>query len=473
MAPEQTRGEPVDQRADIYSLGLVLFEIFTGAPAFSGDTPMIIALKQIQEAPPDPRHIDNMLPEHVGATILRCLEKDPSKRFQSVEAVRAALLNEPAAQIDARRLRARLLEAIVLVLMTAVVITAGVAFSRKTNAEAEIAAFRLAQSSDTEEAWKKFLETYRQGQMVAAAEDRLVQLRFRAVENAQTTSAENLDANGSPQDVVPANSESPMPGKAIPRAPQPQPAAIDNARAVERKPREEWAAFVDTALIPGGIFTMGSDGGKEDENPAHRVRLNSFRMSTTEITNRQYLAFLEDTGHPRPKDPAFAKRYLTEYPDLPVVNVSYQDTVDFCKWVRQKFAVAARLPTEAEWEYAALGRRDEDQLAPRSPKDVSRYRGNKTGGVPTVGRAVFPPNGFGLYNMSGNVWEWVSDFYSKDYYQISPITNPVGPPSGTKRVIRGGSWADGENQLRSFHRASRDPNDRNDQIGFRIVIAGR
>jgi formylglycine-generating enzyme required for sulfatase activity len=75
--------------------------------------------------------------------------------------------------------------------------------------------------------------------------------------------------------------------------------------------------------------------------------------------------------------------------------------------------------------------------------------------------------------MSGNVWEWVSDFYSKDYYQISPIKNPGGPASGTKRVIRGGSWADEESQAWSFRRASRDPNDRSDQVGFRIVIESR
>ena len=105
-----------------------------------------------------------------------------------------------------------------------------------------------------------------------------------------------------------------------------------------------------------------------------------------------------------------------------------------------------------------------------SPNTRARYKENLSRRVQTVERTAFPPNGFGLYNMSGNVWEWVSDFYSKDYYAISPVRNPAGPERGTKRVIRGGSCADDETQLWCAHRASRNANERSDQLGFRIVV---
>jgi formylglycine-generating enzyme required for sulfatase activity len=219
---------------------------------------------------------------------------------------------------------------------------------------------------------------------------------------------------------------------------------------------------------------IGNDQGKGDERPQHRVKLKSFRMSRSEVTNRQYVAFLEESGYQRPKDPAFAKNYLTDYPNLPVVNVSYQDAIEFCKWATRKFGMTVRLPTEAEWEYAAGGGKKHSVYpwGMESPKAHARYKGNAPRGIPTVERAAFAPNRFGLYNMSGNVSEWVSDFHAKDYYQVSPIKDPRGPATGQRRVIRGGSWADDEQELTVTRRGSHNPDERADDIGFRIVTDG-
>jgi len=110
------------------------------------------------------------------------------------------------------------------------------------------------------------------------------------------------------------------------------------------------------------------------------------------------------------------------------VNVSYDEAVAFCNWASRKFDVDVRLPTEAEWEYSGMSRKP------------------------------------------GNMWEWVSDYYSKDYYSISPLKNPTGPSGGSKRVVRGGSWTSNESQTVVRRRSSRDPRDRNDQLGFRVVV---
>jgi formylglycine-generating enzyme required for sulfatase activity/class 3 adenylate cyclase len=454
MAPEQAQGAPIDQRADIYSLGLVLFEIFTGSVAFTADTPVEVALKQIREAPPKPRDIEQAIPEHIERAILRCLEKDPKKRFQSVDELQAALLDEPVTfqkilagwGTDVRAATAllqlpRAWAALGLAVLIAFFITTSTGLSHKNEtkqegvqtssavASAEVAAFRMAQSLDGEEAWNTFVKNYPEGQLASAARERLEKIQTR--KELQTWKEQ-----------------------------KPQ------------SPRLKWAALFDMVGIPGGTFMMGDDSGRDDEKPRHQVRLKGFQMSRTEITNRQYLAFLEDTGIQRPKDPAYAKNYLLDYPDLPVVNVSYQDAVDFCKWVSAKFGTPARLPTEAEWEYAARGHK-KDSIYPwgsETPYKRARYKGNEPHGVMTAKRSEYPPNGFGLYNMSGNVWEWVSDFYSKNYYKTSPVKNPAGPREGTKRVVRGGSWADDETQLRSARRSNRDPNERSDRVGFRIVV---
>jgi formylglycine-generating enzyme required for sulfatase activity/class 3 adenylate cyclase len=257
----------------------------------------------------------------------------------------------------------------------------------------------------------------------------------------------------------------------VPEGPAPE--VRPDIKPARRTPRSNWTTLIETVPLPAAIFTMGSDTGRGDEKPGHRVKLDAIQMSQTEITNRQYLAFLFETGYPRPKDPGFAKNYLMDYPDLPVVNVSYEDAVAFCAWATKKFEAAIRLPTEAEWEYAALAGKAGMSFSwgTQDPKFMARFKKNAPLGVKTVSKDAFPPNNFGLYNMSGNVSEWVLDFYSKDYYTTSPIRNPAGPIYGLKRSIRGGSWADDENAILAMRRASRFPGDRSDDVGFRIVVA--
>jgi serine/threonine protein kinase/class 3 adenylate cyclase len=413
MAPEQAQGGSIDQRCDIYAIGLVLFEMFTGSTPFKGETPIEVALKQIQDAPEDPRNVERNIPDSIAKAILRCLEKDPAKRFQSVEELHAAVLEasqslEKASRVRKIRKATLWAEWTAVGLATAAAVFFAVAFiilSRRTvpkpetnsaPSDAEFSAFHMAESINTQDAWQTFLKNYTKGQLASAARERVQWLEDSASEQ----KADEKAMKTAVAEVVPKPLSKPA----------------------DAAPGPKSSTVVDTAMVPGGVFMMGKDDGKKDEKPQHQVRLDTFRIGQSEITNRQYLLFLDDTGYPRPKDPAFAKNYLLGYPDLPVINVSYDDALAFCKWAGEKLGTPVRLPTEAEWEYAVP---------------------NHMASVP-----------------QGNPWEWVSDFYSKDYYSVSPVKDPVGPTTGTKRVIRS----------LSQHRAARDPREHSDQIGFRVVL---
>ena len=218
-------------------------------------------------------------------------------------------------------------------------------------------------------------------------------------------------------------------------------------------------------LIPAGEFQMGSTL-QNDSKPTHTVYLDAFYMDVYEVTNNQYAKFMNGTNHEAPK---YWDNPILTMNNRPVVGVSFWDAQAYCKWAGK------RLPTEAEWEKAARG-----GLSMRSyPWDgeishkYANYSGKGAGDVwddITAPVGSFPPNGYGLYDMAGNVAELCSDWYDSQYYSISPKQNPIGPSWGTARVLRGGGWRDSENSLRVSYRSFLDPYYANfNHIGFRCV----
>jgi len=216
-------------------------------------------------------------------------------------------------------------------------------------------------------------------------------------------------------------------------------------------------------LIPAGEFIMGS-GADGDGNRTHRVKLDAFDMDAHEVTNAAYYEFCRATGHPLPEFWGLdARRSGPRYPNHPVVGISWQDAVDYAAWQGK------RLPTEAEWEYAArggaLGRAypNADTLGPGD----ANYARSELGHPVEVGS--YAPNGFGLYDMAGNVFEWVADRYAADYYTTSPPSNPQGPEAGRFRVIRGGGWHSGSFCNRTYYRNALPPQWVDFAVGFRCV----
>jgi formylglycine-generating enzyme required for sulfatase activity len=292
--------------------------------------------------------------------------------------------------------------------------------------------------------------------------------------------------------------------------------------------------------IPGGEFWMGSDDPRlADARPVHRVAVDGFWMDRTEVTNLQFARFVRETGHvttaerrPDPKDypgvprdrlvagsavftppgggdvplddPLSWWRYVPgadwRHPDgpgssirgrddHPVVQVSWDDAVAYARWA------GGRLPTEAEWEFAARGGLERkpyvwgDQRTPagRWPANVwqGRFPNENTASDGARGRSrvrSYPPNGYGLYDMAGNVWEWCADWYRPDYFAASPRRNPQGPASGfdpsetgvPKRVQKGGSYLCSDLYCARYVPGARGrgaPDTGSSNVGFRIVRA--
>jgi len=285
-------------------------------------------------------------------------------------------------------------------------------------------------------------------------------------------------------------------------------------------------------LIPAGEFMMGNGESAEataaffkktygenlpnadffkDEHPQHRVRITKpFYLGTHHVTRGQFRQFVADAGYktdaekqedlgargwnPDQKAFRFNEKYswrsagFEQTDEHPVVNVSWNDAVEFCKWLSKKESKTYRLPTEAEWEYACRAGTTTRYYSGDDPETLAtvgnvadatakakfpdwKYTNRASDGyVFTAPVGKFKPNAFGLYDMHGNAWQWCADWYGAEYYAKSPADDPTGPDFGSIRVLRGGSWSDWPSDSRSAKRFGVRPViDRRDDSGFRVA----
>ena len=287
-------------------------------------------------------------------------------------------------------------------------------------------------------------------------------------------------------------------------------------------------AIEDMAWIPGGTFRMGSEDFYPEERPVHIVAVSGFWMDRYAVTNAHFALFVKATGYvtlaERPLNPEefpgapvenllpgsmvfhktrgtvdlrnsanwwvwtpganwqhpFGLRSTLEGLEKhPVVHIAYEDAEAYAHWAGKE------LPTEAEWEFAARGRLDGarftwgDEHFPAGRAMANTWQGEfpwqnllTDGYEGTSPVGSFPPNGYGLYDMTGNVWEWCADWYGDDYYQKAAGNNPTGPETGAERVIRGGSFLCAENFCTNYRVAGRShatPDSGLNNLGFRCV----
>lgn len=277
--------------------------------------------------------------------------------------------------------------------------------------------------------------------------------------------------------------------------------------------------------LDGGPFLMGAADGTypaDAEGPVREVTLQPFYIDVTSVTNKQFGKFVKETGYETEAEgfgwsfvfhllipPEIAKKlkqavhghewwrkvpgacwkhpegrgtHVRDRDDHPVVHVSWNDAMAYCRWAGK------RLPTEAEYEFAARGGLVQkrypwgDELTPNGEHLANIFQGDfprrntaEDGYIGTAPVRAFPPNGYGLYHMAGNVWEWCGDWWSTEYHLDGPRDNPAGPPEGTAKVIRGGSYLCHEsycNRYRASARTSNTPDSSTGNMGFRCVVDG-
>ena len=214
---------------------------------------------------------------------------------------------------------------------------------------------------------------------------------------------------------------------------------LDSLHSIEEK----------MVLIPAGSFLMGGDT-EEDQKPIHLVFLDAFYIDRFETTQKD---FKKSMGY----NPS---RHINA--NSPVENVDWFEADEYCKKIKK------RLPTEAEWEKAARGKKKTKYYWGNNiNSNFAWYNRNSRRKTHPIGKKK--PNDYGLFDISGNVWEWVSDWFEKDYFKFSPFSNPKGPKTGIFKTLKGGSWSNDPNYLTIGYRMVYGPEGKDEYIGFRCA----
>jgi formylglycine-generating enzyme required for sulfatase activity len=427
--------------SDIYSLGAVFYFTLTGQKPTD-------AAARTMETMPEPQALISSIPDEANRTIMKAMQLKPENRQQRVEEFMEDLLEKESKQEGIRPIKGKNKKTVKRILITVigiaaiVVILVGVGYwqtevaaererakQEQRRLEQELEEMRIVQ----ENVEKERLERERAKQEQLAQEQKLEEEQEQtriAQENAEKERLERVRKL---------------------------------AQEIEEKKLQEEATKIGIQMVwvRGGTFIMGctskqGDDCNGDEKPAHSVTLSDFYIGKYEVTQRQW----SEVMGTNPSD--------FKGDNLPVEQISWNDVQEFIRKLNVKTGKNYRLLTEAEWEYAARGgasSRGYKYSGSNNVGEVAWFTSNSGSSTHQVGTKV--SNELGIYDMSGNVWEWCSDWYGD--YSSSAQTNPMGPSSGSHRVARGGSWGSSAQGVRVPFRDNAAPNNRYNDLGFRLA----
>ncbi|MEZ4919365.1 MAG: SUMF1/EgtB/PvdO family nonheme iron enzyme [Saprospiraceae bacterium] len=346
---------------------------------------------------------------------------------------------------------------------------------------ADLAAWKIAKQQNTEFAYNEYLRQFPQGEFKVLANNTLLNMEAESTRRRDDTAwkvAQGANTLAAYQKYI---NEFPT--------------------GLHRDEAKIKLNFLDKSdnmvLIQGGAFPMGSRDGEDDEKPLHSVNLSYYYLGKYEVTVAEFKAFVDDTqyrtdaekgdgsfiwnGTDWDKKSGINWRHDTEGKvrpqqeyNHPVIHVSWNDATEYCNWLSGKTGMNYRLPTEAEWEYAAgggannrtnwAGTSDRNEL-----KNYVNGTGSQDGFEFTAPVGSMQPNALGLFDMSGNAREWCADWYGTEFYKNSPTSNPIGPYTGDDRVVRGGAWNSLPSDYRVTYRSNGSPDNCSFDIGFRLA----
>jgi eukaryotic-like serine/threonine-protein kinase len=456
MSPEQASGmrsDELDARSDIYSLGVVVYKMVAGRLPFQSDTDFGYADKHKSEEPPPFSAVAPGLgiPPAVESAIMKALVKDREKRYAFALDFARELAS--AAQPPPRAEAPVQLPATRIVPLPALEVSQPLPSPkvavpptlRESDAPMPLPAIAQVKVDTAAQTPTPRLQG---GKPVAAGSHAPT-----VAKSPQVRAISELPNNKMKFVVIAVVALILIAAGAWHFRPSPSPPA---AGTVRENPKDG----LKYVWIAPGKFMMGCSPGdtecSDNEKSPHRVTITKgFWMGQTVVTVSAYNRFAAATGKAMPNAPDFNPGWSNE--QMPIVNINWNEAQDYCAWA------GGRLPTEAEWEYAGRGGSTETRYGPID--EVAWYFNNSGQKTHEVGQKR--ANGFGLYDMLGNVWEWVNDWYDQNYYRNSPSQDPIGPASGQLRVLRGGSWYYNPRYVRVTDRVRYDPGDWSNDLGFR------
>lgn len=486
MAPEQWKNNVCPQ-TDIYALGTIFYELVTGRRPYDAETPAAIAVKQATEPLVRPRTFIANLPEEVERVIFKALAFKPENRFSKMKELQDHLTGLAQAEEFNRPHVVPIPE------------------YEQTDQPGYYNEGTTVDQLGTDQYKPNKISKPISGKrnrwiiptlivcllLVLAggvfAVSKLTDLFNRNNNPAQSdgnnTNSTNIFQTDVPGTMTQANFE------VTPTWTQMSPTATDLPSIGSSQVRDIDGMVM--MYIPAGSFLMGAGesdtSAPADERPQHSIYLDAYWIDAYEVSNGMFGVFVADTGYQTAAErQGYSYMYSSSgsweeftgvnwlHPlgantgaeeSLPVVHVNYYDASAYCSWA------GGRLPTEAEWEKA--GRGDDGRMFPwGNDFNQSLLRSNTSGGPVSIYSYSGGQSPYGVFNMSGNVYEWTSDWYGSSYYQSSPYENPTGPDSGDWKALRSGGWASSEFNVRITSRDVSGPDYMNHLLGFRCVYDG-
>lgn len=447
MSPEQCRGDVIDHRSDLFSLGVIFYQMLTNKHCFSAESMVAITQKILAEEPDKPSLLRPDVPKAIDKVVMKALQKKTDQRYQSVDEFLHAL---DAIDITDKNAGSKMvLPAIIGLVVAVVAVIVGVLLFNQDDPQVATVptGSSVSEPANQIDKVKEDTPSSQTSTPVVSSSNQPDKVKQQPAQEVQNQTTETQ-----------AQTQT-----------QTQTKETQVTKAAEKGPSKAVSTMVASVIksmvaIPGGDFKMGyTSAGVYDARPLHDVYVGSFKLQKHHFTVGDYNVYLSAMGKGR----------KSGHKDQPVTNVSWDEAQSFISWLNKMSGKRFRLPTESEWEYAARTASKYDfpwgKRVIKNKANCANCDSQYDNRSPSPYTA-FKPNGYGLYDMYGNVWEWMQDCYVNNYNEAPTTSVPVEFKNCQRRVLRGGAWNSDKKEIHPGYRNASIPDFESNSIGFRLAM---